>query len=71
MLNVLEAGATAPATADIFTEAGNTMTGFMSMTGNFFNGLWEHPMGKIIVTLGIVSAGIGLCYELFLRKKHI
>lgn len=67
---VLEAVA-APATADIFTEAGKTMSGFMTMTGDFFSGLWAHPMGKIVVTLGLVSAGIGLCYKLFLRKKHV
>lgn len=57
--------------SSIFTEAGNTMTGFMTMTTNFFTGLWENPMGKIIITLGLVSAGIGLCYRLFLRRKHV
>lgn len=58
-------------TSNIFTEAGNTMSGFMTMTGDFFNGLWAHPMGKIIVTLSLVSGGIGLCYRLFLRRKHV
>lgn len=58
-------------TANIFTEAGNTMNGLMKLTGDFFTGLWANPMGKIVITLGIVGAGIGLCYRLFLRKKHV
>ena len=57
--------------SDIFTEAGKTMSGMMSMTGDFFSNLWSNPMGKIIITLGIVSAAVGLCYKLFLRRKHI
>lgn len=57
--------------SDIFTEAGNTMTGLVKLTGDFFSSLWSNPMGKIVITLGIVSAGIGLCYRLFLRKKHV
>lgn len=62
---------TAVTTSDIFTEAGKTMSGMMSMTGDFFSNLWSNPMGKIIITLGIVSAAVGLCYKLFLRRKHI
>ena len=58
-------------TNDIFAEAGNTMTGLLKLTGDFFTGLWANPMGKIVVTLGIVSAVIGLCYRLFLRRKHV
>ena len=64
-------GQTAITTANIFTEAGNTMNGLMKLTGDFFTGLWSNPMGKIVITLGIVGAGIGLCYRLFLRKKHV
>ena len=67
----MEGSSTAITTSNIFTEAGNTMTGLMEMTGNFFTGLWGNPMGKIVITLGVVSAGIGLCYKLFLRKKHV
>lgn len=67
----MEGATTAITTSDIFTEAGNTMTGLMSMTGNFFTGMWSHPMGKIICTLGLVSGAIGLCYFLFLRKKRV
>ena len=62
---------TAVTSSDIFTEAGKTMGGLMSMTGDFFSNLWSNPMGKIIITLGIVSAAVGLCYKLFLRRKHI
>lgn len=58
-------------TSNIFTEAGNTMTGLLDMTGNFFTSLWSNPMGKIIITLGLVSAAVGLCYRLFLRRKHV
>lgn len=57
--------------ANIFTAAGETMTGLMSLTGNFFTGLWDNPMGKIVITLGVVSAGVGLCRSLFLRKKRV
>lgn len=67
----MEETATAIVTSDIFTEAGNTMTGLMDMTGNFFTSLWGNPMGKIVITLGIVSAVISLCYKLFLRRKHV
>ena len=57
--------------ANIFEEAGNTMSGLMNMTTDFFTGLWANPMGKIVITLGLAGAGIGLCYRLFLRKKHV
>lgn len=57
--------------ANIFTQAGETMKGLMSMTGDFFSGLWANPMGKIIITLGVVSGAIGLCCRLFLRKKRV
>ena len=58
-------------TAGIFAEAGSTMTGFMTLSTNFFTGLWDNPMGKVIITIGLVSAAVGLCYRLFLRRKHI
>lgn len=58
-------------TANIFTEAASTMTGFMTLSTNFFTGLWENPMGKVIITIGLVSAAVGLCYRLFLRRKHV
>lgn len=57
--------------ANIFTQAGETMTGIMKMTGDFFAGLWANPMGKIVITLGVVSGAIGLCCRLFLRKKRV
>lgn len=57
--------------SSIFTEAGNTMTGLLKLTGDFFSGLWAVPMGKIVITIGVVSAAIGLCYRLFLRRKHV
>lgn len=55
----------------IFEQAGETMTGMVDMSTNFFTSLWANPMGKVVITLGLVGAGIGLCYRLFLRKKHI
>ena len=58
-------------TSNIFTQAGDTMSGIVNMTGDFFSGLWSNPMGKIVITLGLVSAAIGLCYKLFLRRKHV
>ena len=58
-------------TSDIFTEAGNTMTGIVNMSTNFFTALWANPMGKIVITIGLVGGAIGLCYRLFLRRKHI
>ena len=58
-------------TSNIFTEAGNTMSGIVDMCTNFFSSLWENPMGKIIITIGLVSAAIGLCFRLFLRRKHV
>ena len=58
-------------TANIFEEAGNTMSGLLNMTGDFFTGLWANPMGKIVIVLGLVGAAIGLCYRLFLRRKHV
>ena len=57
--------------SNIFTEAGNTMTGIVDMSTNFFTSLWSNPMGKIIITLGLVGAAIGLCFRLFLRRKHV
>lgn len=62
---------TAITTANIFEEAGNTMIGFVDMTGDFFTSLWDNPMGKIVITIGLVSAAIGLCKSLFLRRKRV
>ena len=61
---------TAITTSGIFEEAGNTMTGMLDLTGNFFTSLWNNPMGKIIIGLTLVGGAIGLAYRLFLRKKH-
>lgn len=58
-------------TSNIFTEAGNVMSGFITMTGNFFTSLWANPMGKIVIGATLASAAIGLGYKLFLRKKHV
>lgn len=58
-------------TSGIFTEAGNTMTGIVGMAGNFFVTLWANPMGKIIATLGLVAAAVGLCFRLYIRRKHV
>ena len=68
-MNILEG--TTVTSGDIFTEAGNTMTGMVTMTGNFFSSLWDNPMGKIIITLGLVGGAIGLAKSLYLRKKHV
>lgn len=57
--------------ADIFKSAGETMTGFVDMSTNFFTSLWANPMGQIAITLGLVSAAIGLCCRLFLRRRHV
>ena len=58
-------------TSGIFEEAGSVMTGFVDLTGNFFSSLWAQPMGKIIIGLTLVGGAIGLCYRLFLRRKHV
>ena len=58
-------------TASIFEQAGEVMTGFIDMTGNFFTSLWANPMGKIVIGVSLVGGAIGLCYKLFLRKKHV
>lgn len=63
--------ATPVTSAGIFTAAGEAMTGLMTMTTNFFTALWDNPMGQIIIVLGLVSAAIGLCYKLFLHRKHV
>ena len=68
LLAVLDAEITS---AGIFTAAGDTMTGIVNLAGNFFTTLWAHPMGQIIVTIGLVGAAIGLCYRLYLRRKHV
>ena len=58
-------------TSGIFTEAGNVMTGVVTMAGNFFTSLWATPMGKIIIGLTLTGAAIGLGYRLFMKKKHV
>ena len=67
----MEGSSTAITTSGIFTEAAETMKGLVDMSTDFFTSLWANPMGKIVITLGLVSAGIGLCYKLFLRRKHV
>ena len=39
---------------DIFTQAGETMTGVVGMSGNFFTALWAQPMGKIVDRKSVV-----------------
>lgn len=63
--------AAAITTGDIFEQVGDTLSGMFTACGNVFTSLWAHPMGKIVVTLGLASAAVGLCYKLFLRKKHM
>lgn len=57
--------------ANLFTSAGEVMTGFMTMTTSFVNGLWANPLGKITISLTLVSGAVGLAYKLFLRRKRI
>lgn len=64
-------GTEAITTTGIFEEAGNVMTGFIDLTGDFFTSLWAQPMGKIVIGITLVGGAIGLCYRLFLRRKHI
>lgn len=66
----MEGSSTAITATAIFSEASNTMKGFMDMSVEFFNGLWANPMGKIIVSLTLVSGAIALCRSLFLRRKR-
>lgn len=58
-------------TSSIFTEAGNVLSGFMTMSGNFFTSLWAQPAGKLVIGIPLAGAAIGLAYKLFLRKKHV
>lgn len=58
-------------TSNIFAEAGNVMSGFVTMTGNFFTSLWAQPAGKLVICIPLVGAAIALAYKLFLRKKHV
>lgn len=67
----MENTATEITVGGIFEQAGEVMVGFMELAVDFFTGLWAVPMGKITIVLGLVGAAIGLCYRLFLRKKHI
>lgn len=55
----------------IFEAAGETMTGFVKMTADFFTALWSNPMGQIVITIGLVGGAIGLARSLYLRKKHV
>lgn len=67
----MDSGSTALTVGGIFETAGEVMTGFVTMTGNFFTSLWANPMGKITIGLGLVTGAIGLAYKLFLRRKHV
>ena len=67
----MDGSAEAITTSGIFEEAGNTLMGFVNMTGDFFSAMWAHPMGKIVCTVGLVGGAIGLGYRLFFRKKHV
>lgn len=58
-------------TSNIFTEAGNVLSGFMTMSSNFFTSLWAQPVGKLVICIPLAGAAIGLAYKLFLRKKHV
>lgn len=56
--------------AGIFEGAGETMTGFIGLAGNFFTSMWAHPMGKISITSGLVMGGIALGYRLYTWHKN-
>lgn len=62
---------TAITVGGIFEAAGETMTGFVEMTADFFTALWSNPMGQIVITIGLVSGAIGLARSLYLRRKHV
>jgi len=57
-------------TNDIFAEAGSTLTGFMDLTTDFFTNLWNIPMGKIVITIGLVSASIKLGKTIFYLRYY-
>ena len=57
--------------SSIFTSAGEVMTGFMDLTTDFVEGLCANPLGKIAISLTIVSGAIGLAYRLFIRRKRV
>ncbi len=59
-------------TTNIFSEGGNIMTGFVTMSTNFVSSLWNsNAIGKVIVLLPIIGAAIGLAYRVYLRRKHV
>ena len=55
----------------IFEAAGEVMTGFVTMSANFFTALWSNPMGQIVITTGLVGGAIGLARSLYLRRKNV
>lgn len=57
--------------ASIFTTAGTVMTGFVEMSVNFVNTLWQNPIGKVAIVLPFVGGGVALCYKVFFRRKRV
>ncbi len=70
VLTILE-GAVALSVANIFTQAGEVMTGLVTLSTSFVGSLWEHPIGIVIIVLPFVGGAIALARSIFLRRKHV
>lgn len=57
--------------ADLFTAAGEVMTGLVTLSGTFVTGLWAHPLGQVFIVSGLISVAVGLAYKIFFRKRYI
>lgn len=56
--------------ANIFTQAGDVMTGMVTLSTNFIGSLWNHPIGVVVITLPFVGGAIALGRAIFLRRKR-
>lgn len=54
-------------TSTIFGEAANVLIGIMNLVNFFLQFLWGISMGKIIISLTLVSGAIYLGRTIFLR----
>lgn len=57
---------------NLFTDATTIMGDVVTMATTFITTLWNNPIGKVSICIGIISIAVGLGYKLTrLGKKKI
>lgn len=57
---------------NLFTDATTILNSLVSMATGFITTLWGNPIGKVSISVGVISIAVGLGYKLTrLGRKRI